>query len=797
MPVISRVVRSSADASLAASVAVLLYLNTIRNGLVFDDHRAIERNPCVRPAAGWTSLADARYWHTLLTTDFWGTPLASANSHHSYRPLTVLSLRIDTELANSATASAAAPAASDAAAPRITHAVNAALHGLAAWLLWWHARVNLRGRSAPLLAALIFAAHPVNTEAVAYSVGRADLLAAVFGFAGMRLHALPSERGTRRLSFWAICWRRLAASACFLGALAAKETAIVLLAASVVSDALALLLSRRLARTEEACHQGECTEENAPLGKRTWLATQSLVCGCAHLIVLAAAFVWLRLCFVGPIAAAFRRLDNPIAFAPSRLSRVLSTAHVHVTNFGLLLWPATLSADYSFDAVPLIESIWHPAIARAACLYLGLALSGVLLLRRAMSARATRSQRRLAGASLSWLALLLLSYAPASHVLKPLSFVVAERLLYIPCAAASLLVAAALQSAVAPLAVHQPDAVGAPMATARADCANTQLGFDHVWRRRARRAFACFALVLGGARTMSRNLDWSDDESLFTAAAAAYPRSAKATYQLADGLVQRGNLSQAKLLLHKALSIEPGYHYAYLHLAKMALDRSELHDAAHYARASLAAVPSPNPHGHALAARALLGLARSAGSSASTSGNGAHGKGGRGKGGRGKGGGGKGGGGKGGGGKGEGGSQAGRGESDGKTSSPLMPELPSGSAALEASAEHSLSAIAADPHAPDVANHWSTLAEVRSTQQRWEDATHAFERATSLAPRDAAGVVNTGATLLKLGRPAEAARRFRHAIATLEALQRTSASEAIMHKARSGLEMAGSHRRRT
>ena len=44
---------------------------------------------------------------------------------------------------------------------------------------------------------------------------------------------------------------------------------------------------------------------------------------------------------------------------------------------------------------------------------------------------------------LAWLALLLFSYAPASQ-LVPLSFVIAERLLYMPCAACCVLVSVCL-----------------------------------------------------------------------------------------------------------------------------------------------------------------------------------------------------------------------------------------------------------------------------------------------------------------------------------------------------------------
>ena len=47
------------------------------------------------------------------------------------------------------------------------HAVNVLLHGLATWLLWCHARATLRRRSSAFAAALLFALHPLNSEAVA------------------------------------------------------------------------------------------------------------------------------------------------------------------------------------------------------------------------------------------------------------------------------------------------------------------------------------------------------------------------------------------------------------------------------------------------------------------------------------------------------------------------------------------------------------------------------------------------------------------------------------------------------
>ena len=159
----------------------------------------------------------------------------------------------------------------------------------------------------------------------------------------------------------------------------------------------------------------------------------------------------------------------------------------------------------------------------------------------------------------------------------PLAFVVAERLLYVPCAAACVVVA----------------------------------GFGlGALRRRGRggrlcaRLLLCAILVAAGGRTMRRNCDWRSDATLFGAALAAYPRSAKAAYQLADGAIQRGDRAAAEPLLRRALEIHPTYHYAYLHLARLALLDGKPQAAADAAAASLAAVPAPNPHAH-LAARAL------------------------------------------------------------------------------------------------------------------------------------------------------------------------------------------------
>lgn len=101
-----------------------------------------------------------------MENDFWGTPLTDSGSHGSYRPLCVLTFRLNYLLGGFQ--------------PWGYHLVNVLLHCLATALLVRVARhVFSRSRLTvgPAITGLIFATHPIHTEAVAGVVGRADLAA--------------------------------------------------------------------------------------------------------------------------------------------------------------------------------------------------------------------------------------------------------------------------------------------------------------------------------------------------------------------------------------------------------------------------------------------------------------------------------------------------------------------------------------------------------------------------------------------------------------------------------------------
>ncbi|HVO21825.1 MAG TPA: hypothetical protein VMU15_21415 [Anaeromyxobacter sp.] len=117
------------------------------------------------------------------------------------------------------------------------HAVNLALHLVAAVLaLLLLDRLARRLPVPPppwaaLLGALVFALHPVQTEAVTYLSGRSSSLSGALALASAHAYLLGRDRGDRRLSHF-LSPALLAASLC------AKEGALVLPAALLLFEAV-------------------------------------------------------------------------------------------------------------------------------------------------------------------------------------------------------------------------------------------------------------------------------------------------------------------------------------------------------------------------------------------------------------------------------------------------------------------------------------------------------------------------------------------------------------------------------
>ncbi len=136
---------------LPALLALTCYANSLQGDLVHDDVFAIKENRDLLPSTPISQL-----WEN----DFWGEPMSSVSSHKSYRPLTVLSFRLNYLV--------------HGRSPWGYHLVNIALHvlvtlvfgGVCKGVVFKGAGGDLGAQHCSWLAMLIFAAHPVHTEAV-------------------------------------------------------------------------------------------------------------------------------------------------------------------------------------------------------------------------------------------------------------------------------------------------------------------------------------------------------------------------------------------------------------------------------------------------------------------------------------------------------------------------------------------------------------------------------------------------------------------------------------------------------
>ena len=197
--------------------------------------------------------------------------------------------------------------------------------------------------------------------------------------------------------------------------------------------------------------------------------------------------------FLTPMVLPF--VDNPL-IALAFPQRQFAALGVLGKAAGLWFWPATLSADYSFSQIPVIKC---PEF--AVFLSIGLILLAV----------AVAWQRRSAG---FW-ALLALSLAvPTSNLIFPIGSIFGERFLYLPGFALAGLVVVFL----------------------------TRLS-----KTNPRTLFAALIILsaLSGARTISRNADYSDELRFWRATAEASPDSFKPQAELAIQEFERGHLQEA------------------------------------------------------------------------------------------------------------------------------------------------------------------------------------------------------------------------------------------------------------
>jgi tetratricopeptide (TPR) repeat protein len=188
-----------------AALVFAVYAPALRNGFVWDDTALILRDPLIR---SWRLIPEG-FQHFLFT---------DATASDFYRPVQRLTYTLDY--------------CAFAFRPAGYHLTNIVCHlgAVLALLLLANELLDLFGieerkrRCIAFFAALAWAIHPVHNAAVVYVSGRADPLAAAFGFLGL-YSGIRSLR-TNRANQWIFLF---AAGALFLLSALSKETGIVFL----------------------------------------------------------------------------------------------------------------------------------------------------------------------------------------------------------------------------------------------------------------------------------------------------------------------------------------------------------------------------------------------------------------------------------------------------------------------------------------------------------------------------------------------------------------------------------------
>jgi hypothetical protein len=344
-------------AALVLLAAAGTYANSLPNGFAFDDNTIIRGHPVVTEGR----VADA------LRSSYWPEVAVGAGL---YRPVTLASYALEWKLWDGR--------------PVGFHAANVITHAAVSGLVF----LLILGMSSvlpALVGGMLFAVHPVHSEAVANVVGRAELYAALFvvgACLAFRWRGMsPGARGVRLLLVGAL----------YSLGLGSKEMAATL---------PALLVLLVIVRDDDSGRRG-----------RLWSDMPIFVLTGTVLVAFLAARLWTLGSVAGDVPASY-------LMDVSAGERILTALSVWPHYFRLLVFPMDLVADYA-PAVLFPALTWGPDV------ILGLAM---ILVGIAVAVR-LRSTLPLVSTGIVWF---MISILPVTNFLFPTGVMLAERTLYLP-----------------------------------------------------------------------------------------------------------------------------------------------------------------------------------------------------------------------------------------------------------------------------------------------------------------------------------------------------------------------------
>ncbi len=497
------------QAVIIAVLGFLFYVNTVGNGSAFDDKLVITGNEYVQAGfSGIPKILTSETYESFSKQQKIGNPLTGGR----YRPLSIVTFAVEQQFLGTSEP-LQKNAKADAAAYKklqdkqesdmhLRHAVNMLLYMLLGIVLLYLFRTLffVRQPMAAFFAALCFMVHPIHTEVVANVKSRDEILSLLF-ICGTIVYAFRYEVTQKTVD-------RILALAAFFLALLSKEYAVMLVV--LLPATLFVLKGYDLKK----------------LAMATWPFLIPLI-----------IYIALRISSVSAASetAGEEIMNNPYLYATT--TEKWATIFLVLQKYvALLVWPAQLTSDYSYNQIPYC-TFGDIRVIGSILLYGMLILAGVYLVLK----------RHLLGIGISIYLLFLLL---VSNVFINIGAPVGERLLF-----------------------HST--LGFAMITGWL--------MNKLWERpgnsstRRYTLLACVAtlVVLSGFKTITRNRDWASDATLFlqdvktspnsiitncNAGAAMLDRADAAT----DSATVREYLATGIGYLSKAISVHPRYMLAYI-----------------------------------------------------------------------------------------------------------------------------------------------------------------------------------------------------------------------------------------
>uniref|UniRef100_A0AAR2JB54 dolichyl-phosphate-mannose--protein mannosyltransferase n=1 Tax=Pygocentrus nattereri TaxID=42514 RepID=A0AAR2JB54_PYGNA len=503
------------------AACALCYRNSLRGEFVHDDVWAIVNNPDVRPGSSLRSI---------FTDDFWGKRMADNTSHKSYRPLCILTFKLNIVLGGMT--------------PFYFHVVNVCLHCVVTVLLMHTCeRYVFKNSRLAFLTALLFAVHPIHTEAVSGIVGRADVLASML-FLLAFLSYIRSVSGCDTAdSFPSTVSPCSLGLSLFLGtcAMLVKETGVTVFGVCILYDSLVLCCKPFLSYVYAVCSRTILppSHPSSSPGKPQQFSPYPS----PHTILYS---------FVTHVHFVF-------------LFRFLTYCYLLAFNAWLLLAPIVLCYDWQVGSIPLVESLWDARNIAALVLALGML---ALCLHCRMEGREL----------LVGILFLVFPFIPATNLFFRVGFVVAERVLYMPrfslCVCFCFYLLLYLNQSGIQTLPHNAK-VHYNYANFLKDRGQNEQAIHHY--KTALRLYPRHASAMNNLGTLTHSTE--EAELYYRKALDINPQHNRALFNLGNLLKSQGKEEEAERMLKESIRFGPQFADAYSSLASLYADQKRLAEA--------------------------------------------------------------------------------------------------------------------------------------------------------------------------------------------------------------------------